>query len=229
MQQNTRPARCRRHAADDLGRDGRVRRDYVGRQSRLGRREAAELPQAQADLVRHAGRRQPAAARRAAARQRDQRRRGALVCGGCRRARRSSRCCSTSPIRWASTVVFIMVVGLIFYFVPNAKVRFRDVWVGAVVTGLLWRGALAGFSWYVSDLDAVQQRPRIDRRASSCSWSGSTSPPCCCCTASKSPPPTRGCGATGPTRSLPRRRRECDGAKRQACSENWLRPLRQSR
>ena len=55
-------------------------------------------------------------------------------------------------VRWASTVVFIMVVGLIFYFVPNAKVRFRDVWVGAVVTGLLWRGALGGFSWYVKDL-----------------------------------------------------------------------------
>jgi membrane protein len=55
-------------------------------------------------------------------------------------------------IRWASTVVFIAVVGLIFYFVPNAKVRFRDVWVGAVVTGFLWRGALAGFSWYVHDL-----------------------------------------------------------------------------
>jgi membrane protein len=55
-------------------------------------------------------------------------------------------------IRWASTVVFIFVVGLIFYFVPNAKVRFRDVWVGAVVTGLMWRGALFGFSWYVHDL-----------------------------------------------------------------------------
>lgn len=55
-------------------------------------------------------------------------------------------------IRWASTAVFIAVVGLIFYFVPNATVRFRDVWVGAVVTGLLWRGALLGFSWYVKDL-----------------------------------------------------------------------------
>ena len=55
-------------------------------------------------------------------------------------------------IRWGTTAVFIMVVGLIFYFVPNAKVRFRDVWVGAVVTGLAWRGALAGFSWYVRDL-----------------------------------------------------------------------------
>ena len=55
-------------------------------------------------------------------------------------------------VRAASTIVFIIVVGLVFYFVPNAKVRFRDVWVGAVVTGLLWRGALFGFSWYVKDL-----------------------------------------------------------------------------
>jgi membrane protein len=52
----------------------------------------------------------------------------------------------------ATTMVFIFVVGLVFYFVPNAKVRFRDVWVGAVVTGLAWHGALAGFSWYVRDL-----------------------------------------------------------------------------
>ena len=55
-------------------------------------------------------------------------------------------------IRWGTTAVFIAVVGLVFYFVPNAKVRFRDVWVGAVVTGLAWRGALFGFSWYVKDL-----------------------------------------------------------------------------
>ena len=55
-------------------------------------------------------------------------------------------------VRWGTTAVFIAVVGLVFYFVPNAKVRFRDVWVGAVVTGLAWRGALLGFSWYVRDL-----------------------------------------------------------------------------
>ena len=55
-------------------------------------------------------------------------------------------------VRWASTAVFIGVVGLIFYFVPNASVRFKDVWVGAVLTGLLWRGAFWGFSWYVGDL-----------------------------------------------------------------------------
>src|SRR6185436_13020797 len=52
-------------------------------------------------------------------------------------------------IRHATTLLFIVVVGFIFYFVPNAKVRFRDVWIGAVVTGLLWKGALEGFSWYI--------------------------------------------------------------------------------
>jgi membrane protein len=52
----------------------------------------------------------------------------------------------------ATTLLFILVVGLIFYFVPNAQVRFRDVWVGAVLTGLLWRGALSGFSYYVRDV-----------------------------------------------------------------------------
>ena len=55
-------------------------------------------------------------------------------------------------IKSASTILFILIVGLVFYFVPNAKVRFRDVWVGAVATGLLWRLALTGFSSYVRDL-----------------------------------------------------------------------------
>jgi membrane protein len=55
--------------------------------------------------------------------------------------------------RWASTLLFIMVTGLIYYYVPNTnKVRFRDVWPGAIVAGLLWRMALKGFSWYVRDL-----------------------------------------------------------------------------
>jgi len=55
-------------------------------------------------------------------------------------------------LKSATTVIFIVLVGLIFYFVPNAAVRFRDVWVGAILTGLLWRIALAGFSRYVRDL-----------------------------------------------------------------------------
>lgn len=56
-------------------------------------------------------------------------------------------------LKWASTFLFILIVGLVFYFVPNAKVRFRDVWLGAILTGLLWRGALFGFSEYVRDLN----------------------------------------------------------------------------
>ena len=32
--------------------------------------------------------------------------------------------------------------------------RFRHVWPGAIVTGLLWRGALSAFSWYARDLAA---------------------------------------------------------------------------
>lgn len=54
-------------------------------------------------------------------------------------------------LRWLSTILFILIVGLVFYFVPNAKVRFRDVWFGAIITGVLWRIALAGFSAYVQD------------------------------------------------------------------------------
>lgn len=56
-------------------------------------------------------------------------------------------------VRWGTTAVLIVCVGLIFYFVPNTnRVRFRDVWVGAVLTGLLWRITYLGFSWYVRDL-----------------------------------------------------------------------------
>jgi membrane protein len=55
-------------------------------------------------------------------------------------------------VRYATTLLFIVVVGFVYYFVPNAKVRFRDVWIGALVTGLLWKGALEGFSWYMHDM-----------------------------------------------------------------------------
>src|SRR5439155_4754884 len=50
------------------------------------------------------------------------------------------------------TPMFILIVGLIYYFVPNAQVRLRDVWLGAILAGGLWRMAFAGFSWYVRDL-----------------------------------------------------------------------------
>lgn len=59
-------------------------------------------------------------------------------------------------LKWASLFLFILIVGLVFYFVPNAKVRFRDVWLGAILTGLLWRGALAGFSLYIRDMDRLK-------------------------------------------------------------------------
>jgi len=55
-------------------------------------------------------------------------------------------------IRNATTLLFILVVGFVYYFVPNARVRFRDVWIGALVTGLLWKGALEAFSWYMRDM-----------------------------------------------------------------------------
>jgi membrane protein len=54
-------------------------------------------------------------------------------------------------VEWATMLIFILVVALIFYFVPNAKIRFKDVWPGAILTGVLWRLALLGFSWYIRD------------------------------------------------------------------------------
>lgn len=53
---------------------------------------------------------------------------------------------------YAATLLLIGCVALVFYFVPNTRVRFRDVWPGAIVVGLLWRGALGVFSWYAQDL-----------------------------------------------------------------------------
>ena len=51
--------------------------------------------------------------------------------------------------RYAATILLILAVGLVYYFIPNAKTRFRDVWVGAVLTGVLWTLAFRGFSWYI--------------------------------------------------------------------------------
>jgi membrane protein len=52
----------------------------------------------------------------------------------------------------AATLIFVVVVGLVYYFVPNAKVRLRDVWFGAVLAGVLWRLAFEVFAWYIRDL-----------------------------------------------------------------------------
>lgn len=51
-----------------------------------------------------------------------------------------------------ATLLLIGCVALIFYFIPNTRVRFRDVWPGAILVGVLWRGALSLFSWYARDL-----------------------------------------------------------------------------
>jgi membrane protein len=55
-------------------------------------------------------------------------------------------------VRQATTLLFIVVMGLVYYFVPNAQTRFRDVWIGALVTGGLWKAVLEGFAWYVGDM-----------------------------------------------------------------------------
>lgn len=53
---------------------------------------------------------------------------------------------------YGATILLIGCVALLFYFIPNTEMRFRYVWPGAIVTGLLWRGALSAFSWYARDL-----------------------------------------------------------------------------
>jgi membrane protein len=55
----------------------------------------------------------------------------------------------TLAFRNLATLLLVIGVGLVFYFIPNAKIRFRDVWVGAVLTGVLWHLAFQGFAWYV--------------------------------------------------------------------------------
>ena len=53
---------------------------------------------------------------------------------------------------YVATALLIGCVALVFYFIPNTIVRFRDVWPGAILVGVLWRLALWLFSWYAADL-----------------------------------------------------------------------------
>jgi membrane protein len=62
----------------------------------------------------------------------------------------------TLGFQYLGTILLIIAVGLVFYFIPNAKTRFRDVWVGAIFTGILWRGAFEGFSWYLARNTGLQ-------------------------------------------------------------------------
>jgi membrane protein len=57
--------------------------------------------------------------------------------------------------RYAFMAATIVCVGLIYFFLPNTKVRLRDVWFGAVLAALLWHGALAGFSWYLASFGSA--------------------------------------------------------------------------
>lgn len=51
----------------------------------------------------------------------------------------------------AAIVMLILCVALVYRFVPNVKIGFRDVWPGAIVTGLLWRVAFTLFAAYADD------------------------------------------------------------------------------
>ncbi len=53
---------------------------------------------------------------------------------------------------YLATLLLIGCVALVFKYIPNTKVRFRDVWPGAILVGVLWRIALSLFSWYAADL-----------------------------------------------------------------------------
>ena len=59
------------------------------------------------------------------------------------------RALESLALRYLATILFIVGVGLVYYFIPNAKTRFRDVWVGAALTGVLWQLAFDAFSWYI--------------------------------------------------------------------------------
>ena len=55
---------------------------------------------------------------------------------------------------YVALALLVVCVALVFRFVPNVRVRFRDVWPGALVTAVLWRVAFALFAWYTEDLAA---------------------------------------------------------------------------
>ena len=55
-------------------------------------------------------------------------------------------------VRYATSLLPSVVFGLIYYFVPNVSdILVKDVWLGALITGLLWDMGLKGFSWLVRD------------------------------------------------------------------------------
>jgi membrane protein len=63
----------------------------------------------------------------------------------------------TVTFRYLSVILLTFAVGLVYYFIPNAKTRFRDVWVGAILTGALWRATFLGFAWYIKHNSRLSQ------------------------------------------------------------------------
>jgi membrane protein len=59
-------------------------------------------------------------------------------------------------LQYLATILFIVAVGLVYYLAPNERARFRDVWVGAIFTGLLWKGGFEAFSWTISRNAQIQ-------------------------------------------------------------------------
>jgi membrane protein len=46
----------------------------------------------------------------------------------------------------------VLGAALLYLVAPNRRLRFRDVWPGAVVSSVLWMITTAGFSWYVRNI-----------------------------------------------------------------------------
>lgn len=46
----------------------------------------------------------------------------------------------------------ILVTGILYYYGPNRRQRWRAVWPGAVVATVLWLLATSGFGWYVRNV-----------------------------------------------------------------------------
>jgi membrane protein len=46
----------------------------------------------------------------------------------------------------------VLGTALLYLMAPNRRLRFRDVWPGAVVSSLLWLVTTGGFSWYVRNI-----------------------------------------------------------------------------
>lgn len=55
---------------------------------------------------------------------------------------------------YVALALLLACVAMVHRFVPNVRVRFKDVWPGALLTALLWRAAFAIFAWYTADLAA---------------------------------------------------------------------------